>query len=269
MNIFILILTSIASLQLQTLQVYATPALCADGVTEGYADWTTLQNAFGNLVLPSDTTFTLCPNSVIQNDDNYMWGLEILAGGNLVLQCGYDGSRANNCVIASVEEGRHITMGGDYNFDHITRNITVKGIKFIHATGVPSILINSMLGIGTYSFIDCSWEVSLCGCLYLAHWMQYEKSVLIRTFVCIQDNLGGYAVSFVPGEQSSLTFKDCDFIVSYELVYDNVTDFRVSSSLTISAIVVIRNIFYRPAITPFIFIRNLVHPLHLKIVFSL
>jgi len=32
----------------------------------------------------------------------------------------------------------------------------------------------------------------------------------------LKDNLGGSAVSFVPkGEQSSLAFKDCDFIVSY------------------------------------------------------
>jgi len=174
MNIFILILAFFASLQLQTLEVYATPALCADNVTEGYSDWTTLRNAFGNLVMPSNAILTLCPNSVVQNHDEEFMGLQILAGGNILLQCGNDGSRKNKCVIASVGEGSHITMGGDSNFDSITRNITVKGIKFKQATVVPSIVINSILGKGTYSFIDCIWEVSLYMldvCLYLAQWI--------------------------------------------------------------------------------------------------
>jgi len=230
MNIFALALRAIAVLQLQTLQVYATPALCVDGVTEGYSDWTTLKNAFVDLVHPANATFTICPDSVLQNDDEgYDWnGLEIFVGGGVVLQCGYDGSRANNCVIVSVGAvAGHITIyGGYYEEERIAQNVTVKGITFKKATSTSSIWIGTgEKEKGTYSFIDCIWEVSSCmldACLYFAHLLDcnMKKPLLTRKFVCIlvKDNAFDYAVGFSLGYESSVTFKECDFIVSYILL---------------------------------------------------
>jgi len=231
MNIFALVLRAIAVLQLQTLQVYATPALCVDGVTEGYSDWTTLQNAFANLVYPANATFTICPDSVLQNIDEEFNGLEIGVLGGVVLQCGYDGSRVNNCVIVSVGAGGHITIYGDYydedyNDEKIGQNITVKGITFKQATSTSSIWVGTggEKEKGTYSFIDCIWEVSSCSmlddCLRLAHLLDcnMKKSLLTQKFVYVKDNGFTYSVGFSLGYESSVTFKECDFIVSYILL---------------------------------------------------
>lgn len=132
------------------------PLLCSDGVTEGYSTFADLQ--FALLSDPfSGTTFTICPNSVLEIPNDEALGLPIY--GSATIQCGNDGSRTNNCLMLG--SGRYLQIGESgqkpFSFDiqFEMKGVTMRGGA---STSFTSVWIDDST-FGSYTFTDCAFEV--------------------------------------------------------------------------------------------------------------
>ena len=101
--------------------------------------------------------YTLCPNTVYQVGD--VVGGQCCRDGdsplilrsNTIIQCGEDGSRANNCTFLGGQS--HVTMAFEI-FEEVVTGTEVRGMTFGDAS-VANVLL---LGPGNVSFVDCSFS---------------------------------------------------------------------------------------------------------------
>lgn len=143
--------------------VAGMPLLCSDGMTEGYSTFTELQ--FALISDPfSGTTFTICPNSVLEIPDGEAMGLPIY--GSATIQCGDDGSRTNFCLILG--SGRYLQIGESgqnpffFAIDFEMKGVTMRGGA---STAFTSVWIDDS-SLGSYTFTDCAFEVRTLAVLF-------------------------------------------------------------------------------------------------------